>query len=203
MQHTINQRLKQVELAIKNVRAKSSYIIKESFSGNNVIELEKERELLLNCYRLYHDNKQLSQKEYEAYSLLYSMKEKMNKLYNQHLRYIKPVLHMYPKFWKDLDKAEKNAKGFSGWLNHMREFYYMLLKDSKYKNILLENSVDTNELYKGQILIQGLLQAFRKQQKCSWESWILSGKLKRSLNDLESWKPEFNQTDQLLNYNSR
>ena len=131
-------------------------------------------------------SKRYKQKEIDTRSLVYSMRRKMNKLYNQHLRLIKPALHQYPKFWKSLHESERNAKAFIGWLNNMRTFYDLIINDNKYRIALTRNSIDLNELRQGYVLIQALHQAFRKLQKCELEKKIATSRLKASLKDFES-----------------
>lgn len=138
------------------------------------------------AFQLSEISKKYMQKEIEESSLVYSMRRKLNFLYNQDLRLIKPVLNRYPDFWKLLEESEKNAKAFIGWLNHMKRFYNLIVNTSKYNKALINSSINMAELKHAYILIPALHQAYRNLQKCSLEKNIAIKRLKISLHDLES-----------------
>ncbi|MDQ2179295.1 hypothetical protein [Marinifilum sp. D714] len=140
----------------------------------------------LHTFQLSEISKKYAQKEIEASSLVYLMRRKLNSLYHQDLRLIKPVLKRYPDFWKSIEESEKNAKAFMGWLNHMRSFYNLIVNDSKYNKALINSSINISELKHAYILIPELLQAYRKLQKCSLEKSIVVKRLKISSHDFDS-----------------
>lgn len=140
----------------------------------------------LHSFQLSEISKKYAQKEIDASSLVYLMRRKLNSLYHQDLRLIKPVLNRYPDFWKSLEKSEKNAKAFTGWLNHMRTFYSLIVNDSKYNKALINSSINISELKHAYILIPELQEAYQKLQKCSLEKDIAVKRLKISYHDLEA-----------------
>lgn len=144
------------------------------------------------AFQLSEISKKYAQKELETSSLVYSMRRKLNSLYNQDLRLIKPVLNRYPDFWKSLEESEKKAKAFTGWLNHMRTFYNLIVNDSKYSKTLTDNRINLSELKHAYILIPALHQAYRKLQKCNLEKNIAVKRLKISSQDLESSNSNLN-----------
>ncbi|WP_321310093.1 hypothetical protein [Marinifilum fragile] len=138
------------------------------------------------AFQLSEISKKYAQKEIETSSLVYSMRRKLNSLYNQDLRLIKPVLNRYPDFWKSLEESEKNAKAFIGWLNHMKTFYNLIVNNSKYNKALIDSSINISELKHAYVLIPALHQAYRKLQKCSLEKNIAIKRLKILSHDLEA-----------------
>jgi hypothetical protein len=151
-----------------------------------------------NVFQLSEISKKYTQKEIEVSSLVYSMRRKMNSLYIQHLRLIKPVLNRYPAFWKSLEESEKNAKAFTGWLNHMRTFYNLLVNDSKYSKALTDNSIHLSDLKKAYVLIPALQQAYRRLQKCSLEKRIATSRLKMASYDFDSIGSNPNATNHCI-----
>ncbi|WP_421920821.1 hypothetical protein [Marinifilum sp.] len=133
---------------------------------------------ITDSFQLYEISRKFAQKEIVASSLVYSMRRKMNFLYNQHLRLIKPILNKYPSFWKSLEKSEQNAKAFTGWLNHMKKFYDLLMKDSKYQKALVENKVNLTDLKQAYILIPAIQQSYRNLLKCQLQKRIANRRLK-------------------------
>ncbi|NOU62099.1 hypothetical protein [Marinifilum caeruleilacunae] len=131
-------------------------------------------------------SKKQSQKEIEIKSLLYAMRRKSDKLYNKHLRLISPVLNRHTKFWKLLTESEQNAKAFSGWLEHMRTFYDLIISDPKYKEALNEYSIDLSEFHKGLIMLQGIQQTHRKLQKCICEKRLMLKRINKVPIDFDS-----------------
>jgi hypothetical protein len=109
------------------------------------------------------------QKEIAVSSLLYTLKLKTTKEYNQALHILKPVLKSHASFWSSLHESEQNAKGFLGWLNHLKMFYH-LIESTKYKQQILDSKVDMLIINKGKKHLIGLKQVYRMQQRCIWEN---------------------------------
>ena len=181
MNATIDQTLRIYEAAIGKASGEEIRI-----SDKCSVNLEEAHEKLKYSKNLYNYSKSVSMKEYETGSLVYSMKRKMTKLYHAHLKMMKPVLNKYPNFWRVLEDVEQNAKGFSGWLRHMKTFYHMLMRDKKYQQVLVSNGINLDELQKAQGLIQGTQQAYRQMTKYAIENRITNLRLKGSLKDLET-----------------
>lgn len=148
-------------------------------------ELESEKIPLQRTSTPHSFSKHLLDIEYEADSLLYTMKEQMNKRYNQHLRLIKPIFSRYPKIWKELEKSEQNVKGFKGWMNQMKGFYLMLLAQDKYTQILLENQIDLQEIQSGLLLLESIRQVFNKQQKFIRDDQNQANKTRLAIGNME------------------
>lgn len=109
------------------------------------------------------------QKEIAVSSLLYTLKLKTTKEYNQALRLLKPVLKSHTSFWNLLHESEQNAKGFLGWLNHLKMFYH-LIESTKYKQQILDSGIDLHIISSGKKHLIGLKQIYRMQQRCIWEN---------------------------------
>jgi hypothetical protein len=107
------------------------------------------------------------QKEVAVSSLLYTLKLKTTKEYNQALRLLKPVLKSHTTFWNLLHESEKNAKGFLGWLNHLKMFYH-LIESEKYQQQILDSGIDVLIISNGKKHLIGLKQVYRMQQRCIW-----------------------------------
>lgn len=161
-------------------------VMKTTLESQKLCNLDSDQNQAEIISQINQVTKKYEKKEIDTRSLVYSMRRKMNKVYNQHLRLIIPVLNRYPNFWKSLNESERNAKAFIGWINHMRTFYDLVVNDNKYRITLSENSIDLNELRQGQVLLQALHQAYRKLKKCELEKKIATSRLKATLKDFES-----------------
>jgi hypothetical protein len=173
MDTTIDQRLKQYELLIQNI-------------SNKKFQAKGER-LLQNTQQLYLASKIISSKEYENDSSLYAEKVQMNQIYFKHLKMIKPLLNRHLKFWKRLEESEQTAKGFSGWLQHMRTFYFLLIHDKRYRKVFIRKTIQLKDLKIGFMTIRKIQKIYRKKKEYAAEKRSLHLKLQSSLKDLEAW----------------